>query len=206
MPLVDVFTTTGGEALKVLNRDRLWLGTVALNMTALVVFGFFFTSQWGPEGMAWANYLRLGSLLMLVKILGLFAGGRRRRLVGNLALVYLLPLPFFLAAAWLLPADSWGRFAASLAAVALGGGALVLRFLPDYRRFFAGAAAGGLEPVDRAGHRDAAVLAGETGPGDGRRDRRDAPEPHRTDGRRRPGGRSDLVDEVDDDPDGGTDA
>jgi len=141
VPLVDVFTTTGGEALKVQNRDRLWLGTVALNMTALVAFGFLFTYWWGPEGMAWANYLRLGSLLMLVMILRLFAG-RRRRLVGDLLQVYLLPLPFFLAAAALLAEGTWERVAGSLAAVALAGGVLAFRFLPEYRRFFRTAAAG----------------------------------------------------------------
>lgn len=135
VPLVDVFTTTGGEALKVQNRDRLWLTTVVLNMAALVAFGILFTYHWGPIGMAWANFARFGSLLMLVKVLALFTG-RRRRLVGNLAQVYLLPLPFFLAAAWLLPAGSWERLAGSLAAALLGGGILVLRFLPDYRRFF----------------------------------------------------------------------
>lgn len=135
VPLVDVFTTTGGEALKVQNRDRLWLTTVVLNMAALVAFGVAFAYHWGPIGMAWANFARLGSLLMLIKVLGLFAG-RRRRLAGNLARVYLLPLPFFLATAWLLPAGSWERLAGSLAAAALGGGILVLRFLPDYRRFF----------------------------------------------------------------------
>ena len=145
VPLVDVFTTTGGEALKVLNRDRLWLTTVVLNMAALIAFGVVFAYHWGPIGMAWANFARLGSLLMLVKVLGLFAG-RRRRLAGNLAQVYLLPLPFFAAAAWLLPAGSWERFAGSLAAAALGGGLLALRFLRDYRRFFlatgSGSAAG----------------------------------------------------------------
>ncbi len=134
-PLVDVFTTTGGEALKVRNRDRLWLGTVALNMSALVGFGLLFTHWWGPKGTAWANYPRLGSLLMLAAILGLFAE-RRGRLVGDLLQVYLLPLPFFLAAAALLPADTWSRFGASVAAAGLGGGALALRFLPDVRRFF----------------------------------------------------------------------
>ena len=135
VPLVDVFTTTGGEALKVQNRDRLWLTTVVLNMLAIVGFGFLFTYTWGPIGMAWANFLRLGSLLMFLKVLGIFAG-RRRRLVGSLAQVYLLPLPFFLAAAALLPAASWSRLLASVAAAALGGGVLALRFLPDYRRFF----------------------------------------------------------------------
>lgn len=138
VPLVDVFTTTGGEALKVQNRDRLWLTTVVLNMAALVAFGVVFAYQWGPIGMAWANFARLGSLLMLIKIFGIFAG-QRRKLVLSLAQVYLLPLPFFLAAAALLPAGSWGRFLASVAAAALGGGLLTLRFLPDYRRFFRGA-------------------------------------------------------------------
>ena len=135
VPLVDVFTTTGGEALKVQNRDRLWLTTVVLNMLAIVGFGFLFTYNWGPIGMAWANFLRLGSLLMFLKVLGIFAG-RRRRLVTSLAQVYLLPLPFFLTAAALLPAASWSRLFASVAAAALGGGVLALRFLPDYRRFF----------------------------------------------------------------------
>ena len=140
VPLVDVFTTTGGEALKVQNRDRLWLTTVVLNMAALVTFGVVFAYQWGPIGMAWANFARIGSLLMLIKVLGLFAG-RRRRLAGDLAQVYLLPLPFFVAAAWLLPVGSWERLAGSLAAAALAGGVLALRFLPDYRRFFRSAAA-----------------------------------------------------------------
>lgn len=135
VPLVDVFTTTGGEALKVQNRDRLWLTTVVLNMAALVACGVVFAYQWGPIGMAWANLARLGSLLMFVRILAMFAG-RRGRLVGDLAQVYLLPLPFFVAAAALLPAGSWGRLLASVAAAALGGGLLALRFLPDYRRFF----------------------------------------------------------------------
>ncbi len=135
VPLVDVFTTTGGEALKVQNRDRLWLSTVVLNMAALIVFGVLFAYRWGPIGVAWANFTRLGSLLMLVKVLGLFAG-RKRRLAASLLQVYLLPLPFFLAAAALLPAASWSRFIASAAAAALGGGVLALRFLPEYRRFF----------------------------------------------------------------------
>ena len=125
----------GGEALKVQNRDRLWLTTVVLNMLAIVAFGLLFTWLWGPIGMAWANFLRIGSLLMFFKVLGIFAG-RRRRLVGSLAQVYLLPLPFFLAAAALLPAGSWSRLLASVAAAALAGGLLALRFLPDYRRFF----------------------------------------------------------------------
>ncbi len=134
-PLADVLTTTGGEALRAQNRDRLWLTTVLLNMAALIACGIVFTWRWGPIGMAWANFARLGSLLMFVKVLSLFAG-RRRRLVGELIQIHLLPLPFFLAAAWLLPAGSWERLAGSLAAAALGGGVLALRFLPDYRRFF----------------------------------------------------------------------
>ena len=135
VPLVDVFTTTGGEALKVQKRDRLWLTTVLLNTTALIAVGLIFTNQWGPIGMAWANFARLGSLLMLIKIFGIFAG-QRRKLIGSLAQVYLLPLPLFLVVAALLPADTWSRFVASVGAAALGGGLLALRFLPDYRRFF----------------------------------------------------------------------
>ncbi len=155
VPLVDVFTTTGGEALKVQNRDRLWLTTVVLNMLAIVGFGFLFTYNWGPIGMAWANFLRLGSLLMFLKVLGIFAG-RRRRLVFSLAQVYLLPLPFFLAAAALLPAASWSRLLASVAAAALGGGVLALRFLPDYRRFFR---RGQAAPAGKTGNPDAGTAS-----------------------------------------------
>ena len=178
VPLVDVFTTTGGEALKVQNRDRLWLITVVLNMLAIVGFGFLFTWLWGPIGMAWANFLRIGSLLMLFKVLGIFAG-RRRRLVGSLAQVYLLPLPFFLAAAALLPAGSWGRLFASVAAAALGGGLLAVRFLPDYRRFFRAAAAASVAAIpatpetawngakDAGPNRDAGAAASGNGRTDG---------------------------------------
>ncbi len=136
VPLVDVYTTTCGETLKVQNRDRLWLGSVTLNMTALIVFGILFTREWGPVGMAWANYLRLGSLLMALSALRLFPG-RRLAVLFGLAQVYALPLPFFVAAAAFAPDDSWTRFGLSIAAAGAGGGLLILRFLPDFRRFFA---------------------------------------------------------------------
>ncbi len=140
-PLVDVFTTTGGEALKVQNRDRLWLQIVVLNLAGKGTAGIALVWLWGPIGMAWANFVRPGSLLLLIEMFRLFAG-RRRRLAADLAQVYLLPLPFFLVAAWLLPPDTWERFGASLAAAALAGIVLALRFLPDYRRFFRTAAGG----------------------------------------------------------------
>lgn len=136
VPLVDPFSRLGGELLKARHEDRLWLTITGLNFACLLGFGVVLSARSGPSGMAWANYLLLGNLLMTWRMWRL-CGAEFWRLVGDLVLLYLAPLPFFLAVAWLFPAEGWPRFAASLAAAALA--ALVpLRLLwPPLRRFFA---------------------------------------------------------------------
>lgn len=135
VPFLDQFTILGGEMLKARHQDRTWLVTMLLNLVSLVGLGILFTQRWGAAGMAAANYLLVGNLLMAWEVRRVF-GDRFRSLMGDLALVYLIPLPFYAAAAWLFEDGSWARFAASLAAAALATGALVLKYRASFQAFF----------------------------------------------------------------------
>jgi O-antigen/teichoic acid export membrane protein len=136
VPLTDAYSRLGGEVLKVEGQDRGWLAVVVLNFASLVGFGVLLT-RWlhGPEGMAWANYLLLGNWLMAWRVWRVI-GREFWRLTADLLFLYVLPLPVFLAVAWLFPADSWPRFAASMIAAALVGGLYFLRFWRPFRDFF----------------------------------------------------------------------
>jgi O-antigen/teichoic acid export membrane protein len=135
VPFLDVFTDIGGEVLKVRHEDRTWLVTAVLNLVSLVGFGTWFTYRWGAYGMAWANFLLLGNALMAWRMSRIFGAGFGL-LMRDLALVYLAPLPLFLAAAEVFPPDSWSRFAASGAAAAVSGAVLAAKFYRPYREFF----------------------------------------------------------------------
>jgi teichuronic acid exporter len=144
VPLTDPYSRLGGELLKVEGEDRAWLAVVGLNLLSLVGFGALLTRALGAPGMAWANYLLLGNLLMAWRVARV-CGPLFWRLTGDLLLVYLLPLPLFLAAAWLFPAASWARLAASVAAAAIAGLLLLARFAGPLRRLFAAPAAAAAE-------------------------------------------------------------
>ena len=58
------------------------------------------------------------------------------RLVSELLFIYLLPLPLFLGIAYLLPAASWSRFVASMAAVLILASIFGARFHRPFRDFF----------------------------------------------------------------------
>jgi lipopolysaccharide exporter len=146
VPLTDPFSRLGGELLKVEGQDRGWFAVVALNLASLVVFGALLTQRQGAAGMAWANYLLLGNLLMTWRVQRI-CGAEFWRLAGDLLFVYLVPLPFFLAVAWLLPPATWGRLAASLAAAGLAAAVYVRRFHAPFRAFFAPSAAGHPVPI-----------------------------------------------------------
>ncbi|HYN22851.1 MAG TPA: oligosaccharide flippase family protein [Thermoanaerobaculia bacterium] len=135
VPFLDQFTILGGEMLKARHQDRTWLAIMLLNLVSLVGFGVYFTQHWGAPGMAAANYLLAGNLVMAWQV-GRAFGPRFGRFMGDLALVYLIPLPFFAASAWFFEADSWPRFAASLAAAALAAAILVFRYWGPFRAFF----------------------------------------------------------------------
>ncbi len=136
VPFLDLFAELGGEVLKVRDEDRLWLLCSTVNLVSLVVFGTWFTHRWGAAGMAWANFLPLGNLLMAWRMSQIFSL-RIRRLVTDLVLLYTVPLPFFLIAAAMLAADSWPRFIASFAATGVAGSLLALRFYSPFRDFLA---------------------------------------------------------------------
>lgn len=135
IPFFDQFTILGGEMLKARHRDRTWLGIMVLNLVSLVGFGIAFTQRWGAAGMGAANYLLVGNLWMAWEV-ARELGPRFRRLTADLGLIYLVPLPFFAAAAWGFDAASWTRFAASLAAAALAAAVLVLIYRKPFRAFF----------------------------------------------------------------------
>lgn len=135
IPFFDQFTILGGEMLKARHRDRTWLGIMLLNLVSLVGFGIVFTQRWGAAGMGAANYLLVGNLLMAWEV-AKELGPRVRRFAADLGLVYLVPLPFFAAAAWLFEANTWERFAASLVAAALSAGGLVWKYREPFRAFF----------------------------------------------------------------------
>jgi len=136
VPFLDVFTDLGGEVLKVRGEDRTWLLITSVNLVSLLTFGILFTDHWGALGMAWANFLLLGNLLMVWRMSVIFRGGFRH-LMADLALIYLTPLPFFLAVSQLFPRDSWGRFLLSWLAVTAAAAAVAPRFAPLLRRYFA---------------------------------------------------------------------
>ena len=135
IPFFDQFTMLGGEMLKAEHRDRRWLAIEVLNLVSLVGFGIYLTWRFGAVGMGAANYLLLGNLVMAWEVARVF-GPRFRTLLADLALLYLVPLPFFALAAWLFAPGSWPRFAASLLAAALAAGALVGRYWHPFRSFF----------------------------------------------------------------------
>ncbi len=135
VPFLDQFTILGGEMLKARHEDRSWFSVMILNLISLVGLGIWLTSRWGAAGMAAANYLMVGNLLMAWEVARVF-GSRFRGLLADLALCYLLPLPFFGLAAWLAPEGTWTRFGASLVAAAMAAGALVLKYRAPFRAFF----------------------------------------------------------------------
>ncbi len=135
VPFFDVFNKVAGEVLKARNEDRLWLLTAVCNLASLVGFGIFFTRHYGAVGMAAANFLLLGNLLMIWR-LGVIFRGALAGLAADLAYVYFMPLPAYLLVAALTEPDSWGRFAGSWVAAAVGAGLLLARFYQPFLRFY----------------------------------------------------------------------
>lgn len=136
VPFLDQFALLGGELFKARHEDGWWLAVMTFNLVSLVAWGAWFTARHGAVGMAAANYLLAGHLLLGWRLYRVF-GRDVWRLGGNLLLLYLVPLPCF-AATLLLPAAGWGRFAAGLMAAALAAAALAWKFAGGFRRYFRG--------------------------------------------------------------------
>ena len=136
VPFLDIFSELGGEVLKIRHEDRLWLLIVALNLASLLGFGIHLTSQHGALGMAYANFLLVGNLLMAVRMAMLF-GRALTSLAVDMVWIYLAPLVLLGAAAWLLPGGGWPLLFASVLALLLTLSLLGLRFWPLIRAFLA---------------------------------------------------------------------
>jgi O-antigen/teichoic acid export membrane protein len=139
VPLSYYTSYVGGEMLKAEHRDRQWLAIELLNLASLVGFGILLTRPWGAPGMALANFLLLGNLVMAWEVHRVFGGRRFRALLADLGQLLLLPLPFFALAVWLLPPATWARFIASLLAAVLSAALLAARYWRSFRSFFGGA-------------------------------------------------------------------
>jgi O-antigen/teichoic acid export membrane protein len=137
VPLSYYTSYVGGEMLKAEHRDRQWLAIELLNLASLVGFGILLTPRWGAVGMAAANFLLLGNLVMGWEVHRVFGGRRFLALLGDVAQLLLLPLPCFAAVVWLLPPASWARFLGSVGAAALGAALIAARYWRDFRAFFA---------------------------------------------------------------------
>lgn len=137
VPFLNYFALMVGELLKARHLDRAWLGTMLLNLGALVGFGVWLSARHGATGMAAANYLLVGDLAMAWYVYRVF-GRRAWTLVSDVGTIFLLPLPLFALAVWAAPPESWLRFHLSLAAAILGLGALAWRYADTFRAFYAG--------------------------------------------------------------------
>ena len=140
-PLIDPLGHFGGELLIARHRDRLRIASLALNVGALVAFGLWLSGAHGPVGMAWAKFLPLG--MPLVAWAFLRDDGRRLgALAGDLAEVYLAPLPLFALVFWASHDGSpWLRFGLSLVAALLSLAWFWRRFGHRFMTFFKPAAA-----------------------------------------------------------------
>ncbi len=134
-PLMDPFSRLGGELLKVFHKDFVWIASVGLTLLSFIAFGWAFTGVWGAVGMAWANYLPLGGLVMAWAIHRV-APGPFRQLLGDIVLLYGAPVAPFLLAWWLGGSDLWLRFALSLAALGAVFAFYAWRFGEAFKRFF----------------------------------------------------------------------
>ena len=136
-PIVDPLGRFGGELLLARNRDRARLISLGLQLGALVGGGVVLSLVLdSPFGMALANFLPVGSLVVLVV---LARGGDRAglaRLTRDLLWVYFVPVvPFALV--WTLWSDRpWLHLVVTLLAAAASVGWVWRRYGTELRAYF----------------------------------------------------------------------
>lgn len=138
-PLIDPLSRLGGEVLATRHRDGWWIASTASTLGSFALVGILLTGWLGARGMAWANYLPLGGLVMFFALRRIAPKGLIR-LGRDLASVYLLPLPVF-ALAWLLSGGVRGgepavRMGLSFVALGIVAALYYWRFAPFFRTFF----------------------------------------------------------------------
>ena len=137
-PIIDPFSRLGGEVLKTEHMDRIWILCTVITLLTFVGGGVYLTGVMGPVGMAWINLLPLGAILMAWALHQLAPAGFRA-LTGRLLYVYVVPVPFFAAAALLAGEATWLRFGLSLVAIAVSLAIMWRRFGGEFLGFFRGA-------------------------------------------------------------------
>lgn len=139
-PLVQPLSRCAGDVLLTLHRDRLMIVSSLLTLASLAGIGYWASLGFGLEGMAWAHLLPLGAPVIAWAIYRVDPPGFWR-LLRELAVLYALPLPLFLAAVAVTDAP-WPRLVLTLLAAALAFGLYLWRFGAQFRRFFRGAGVG----------------------------------------------------------------
>ncbi|MDA8018273.1 MAG: oligosaccharide flippase family protein [Thermoanaerobaculia bacterium] len=134
-PLVDPLTRLGGEVLKTLHWDRLWIVATVLTVATFGLGGFWLTGLLGPIGMAWVNLLPLGGILMTWALWKVSPSGFRRML-GEMSWAYLAPLPFFAVVWWSVGHRPWWCFGLSIFAAVVSFVVVVWRFRGEFIAFF----------------------------------------------------------------------
>ncbi len=140
VPFLDVFSELGGEVLKVRHEDRLWLVIMVTNLASLLGVGLYLTYHHGAMGMAFANFFLVGNVLMAWRMARIFRG-TFLHLLGDMVLIYLVPLPLLGGTALLLPSGSWWRLAVSIVAALATFALLAWRFWRPVQSFLADRAA-----------------------------------------------------------------
>lgn len=135
IPLVQPFARCAEDVILARHEERLLIAASLLTLGSLVGFGLWFTGFAGPAGMAWAKLLPLGAALVTWAVWRVDPPGFRR-LAGELALLYALPLPLFVAAWYVGAENPWFRLALSLAAGVATAGLYAWRWHEAFRRFF----------------------------------------------------------------------
>ncbi len=144
-PLVDPIGRLGGEVLKTLHRDRLWIVINLMTLGSFVFWGWTLTgSSLGPRGMAWANFLPLGAVVMAWSLYRVSPSGMRQ-LLGELAWLYILPAIVFLPI-FALVEHQVLRFGISLLALGGLGAFFWRRFGHQFRNFLSESAAAAVKP------------------------------------------------------------
>ena len=139
-PLIDPFSRLGGEVLKTFHKDKTWILATGITLASFAGFGWWFTTRFGAQGMAFANFLQLGGLVMGWTLYRL-APAAFVRLARDLLFVYLVPIAPFAAAWWLGGEGFWLKAALSVVAAGLTVGVYWWRFGSAFREFFADRAA-----------------------------------------------------------------
>ena len=134
-PLVQPFSRCAGDMLLNLHKDFVIITSSVLTLMSLFGLGLYWMDIHGLAGMAWANLLPIGSLLVIWAVWKIDPPGFWR-LGRDLVVVYLVPLPFFALALWMAGDHLWFRLVLSLLAAGAAAGVYFLRYQAEFRAFF----------------------------------------------------------------------